>query len=65
MAVLELGSAGIGDMLIVGMGGIGGRSTVWRRCRAAKLIWKLESMRERIADKMKQCLEVAMLGEGN
>lgn len=64
MAVLELGSAGIGDMLIVGMGGIGG-STVWRRCRAAKLIWKLESMRERIADKMKQCLEVAMLGEGN
>ncbi|KAJ8431580.1 hypothetical protein Cgig2_025622 [Carnegiea gigantea] len=59
-----VGSARIGGMLIFGMGGIRG-SSVWRRFCATKVIWKHEISRERIADKKKQCLEVAVLGEGN
>jgi len=50
-------------MLNFGMGGMGG--SVWSRCRAAKLIWKLEMVRARIIDKTKQYLEVAMVGDYN
>lgn len=49
----------MGGMLTFGTGG-----SVCRRCRAAKLIWKLEIVRARTIDKRKQRLEVAMFGDG-